>query len=88
MRTTLVIEDELLAELKRTAETSGKPLRQVVNETLQAGLQTFKHPKPVPYRLAPASLGRPMQGFDLVKSVDVADRLEEDALQQKIEQRR
>jgi len=88
MRTTVVIDDELLAELKRTAEASGKPLRQIVNEALQAGLHTFKHPKPARYQLTPMSLGRAMPGFDLVKSVDLADQLEKDALRQKVEQRR
>ena len=88
MRTTLVIEDQLLAELRQTAEESGKPLRQVVNEALQAGLQTFKNPEPARYRLKPASLGPARPEFDLSKAVDLADRLEDEVFRQKIEQRR
>ncbi|MEA3275025.1 MAG: DUF2191 domain-containing protein [Pseudomonadota bacterium] len=88
MRTTLLIEDQLLAELKRTAEASGKPLKQVVNEALQAGLQCLTRPEPIPYRLMPASLGQARPGIDLCKASDLADRLEDDALRQKIEQRR
>ena len=88
MRTTLVIEDQLLAELRRTAEESGKPLKQVVNEALQAGLQTFKNPEPTRYRLKAASLGPARPEFDLSKAVDLADRLEDEVLRQKIEQRR
>jgi hypothetical protein len=38
MRTTLSINDALLAELRKRAGSTGKPFRTVVEETLQAGL--------------------------------------------------
>jgi hypothetical protein len=39
MRTTLVFDDALLRQLLQKALDSGKPFKQVVNETLQAGLR-------------------------------------------------
>jgi hypothetical protein len=38
MRTTLSINDALLVELRKRADSTGKPFRAVVEETLQAGL--------------------------------------------------
>ncbi len=39
MRTTLTINDALLRQLRQKALDSGKPFKQVVNETLRAGLE-------------------------------------------------
>jgi hypothetical protein len=88
MRTTLAIDDQLLADLKRAAESSGKPFRQVVEETLRAGLSALEHPPPNPYRLEPRRLGEPRVGVDLVKALDLADALEEEALRTKLAERR
>ena len=38
MRTTLTIDDALLRQLRQKALDSGKPFKQVVNDTLRAGL--------------------------------------------------
>ena len=88
MRTTLTIEDQLLADLKRLAHTSGKPFKQVVEETLRAGLAAIEHPSPTPYRLQPQSLGQPRAEVDLLKALALADALEDDAMREKLGQRR
>ena len=88
MRTTLAIEDQLLAHLKQRAQASGKPFKQVVEEALRAGLSALEHPPPVPYRLQPRSLGQPRADVDLVKARALADALEDEALREKLGQRR
>jgi hypothetical protein len=88
MRTTLSIEDQLIADLKRLAQSSGKPFKQVVEETLRAGLSTLEHPAPSPYRLRPRSLGQAQPRVDLVKALALSDALEDEALREKLGQRR
>jgi hypothetical protein len=38
MRTTLTLDDDVAAKLKAESRRSGRPLRDVVNETLRRGL--------------------------------------------------
>lgn len=88
MRTTLTIDDQLLADLKRMAQTSGKPFRQIVEEALRSGLSSLERPAPAPYRLEPRSLGQAKGEINLVKAISVADALEDDALREKLGQQR
>jgi hypothetical protein len=44
MRTTLTIDDRLAKALKALAHRCGKPFKQVVKETLQAGLAAGEAP--------------------------------------------
>lgn len=88
MRTTLTIDDRLLDELKRTAQASGKPFKQVVNEALRTGLSANTARPSRPYVLEPASMGRPGAGFDPIKARQEADRLEDEALSEKLRQRK
>lgn len=88
MRATITIDDQLARELKEAAHRTGKPFKQVVNEALRAGLVTLEHPKTKPYRLKSATMGRPRIGVDPDKALRMADQLEEDAIIQKLEQRK
>ena len=88
MRTTLTIEDSLASELKKRALETGKPFKQVVNETLLAGLQQRPVRNSQIYRLKPASLGAPLAGVNLDKALLLADELEDGALRAKLEQRK
>ncbi len=88
MRTTLTIEDRLAEELKRAAHASGKPFKQIVNETLRAGLAARQRPPAKPYRLEPAHMGAVAAGADLTKARQLSDQLEEEALAAKLEQRK
>lgn len=56
MKTTLDIQDELLARAKRHARTTGRPLRAVVEEGLRQVLSSAASPEP--YRLPDMSVGR------------------------------
>ena len=45
MRTTLTIDDDLAATLKESSRRSGRPFKQLLNETLRAGLQAQQAPQ-------------------------------------------
>lgn len=88
MRTTLTIDDRLASELKQRALETGKPFKQIVNETLLMGLRRQHEPQPQAYRLKPVSLGTPLGGADLVKALHLADDLEDGAILAKLERRK
>ena len=66
-RTTLILPDELMRELKRRAAERGETLSSVVEETLRRGLDAGRR-SVVVEPLPSYSMGRPM--------VDIADREE------------
>jgi hypothetical protein len=88
MRTTLTIDDQLIAALKEAAIRSGKPFKQVANEALRAGLRELSRPAPRPYRLQPASMGQAHVGIDVDKALHLAAALEDEAISRKLEQRK
>ena len=78
MRTTLTLDDDIAAELKKAAYERGEPFKRVVNDTLRAGLAAAR--KPVSskrYRLEPASMGTVRPGVNLEKALRLADELED-----------
>ncbi len=88
MRTTLTLDDPLAKELKKLAAETGQPFKNVVNETLRAGL---RRPSAAPrraYRLTPVAMGAPKPGVDLGKALQLADHLEDGAITAKLEQRK
>ena len=40
MRTTLTLDDDVAAKLKTESQRSGRPFREIVNETLRRGLES------------------------------------------------
>ena len=89
MRTTLTLDDDLAATLKESSRSSGKPFKQVLNETLRAGLQALQAPpKAKRYRIRPMSLGGVVPGVDLNKALRLADALEDEAIVGELEARR
>ena len=88
MRTTLTLDDPLAKELKKLTVETGQPFKNVVNETLRAGL---RRPNVAPrraYRLIPVAMGAPKPGIDLGKALQLADQLEDGAITTKLEQRK
>jgi hypothetical protein len=86
MRTTLTIDGRLARDLKEIAHRSGKPFKQVVNETLRAGLSApTTTQRARRYRLKPASLGQPLPGIDLDKALQLADAIEDVEIARKLE---
>jgi hypothetical protein len=90
MRTTLTLDEPIATALKNAAHRSGKPFKQVVNETLRAGLRAGKASTQVSqsYRLKPSSLGGPLTGANLDKALQLADAMEDQALRHKFDQRK
>lgn len=88
MRTTLTIDDHLARELKELAHRSGKPFKQVVNETLRAGLAASRARRSKPYRVKPAALGGVLPGVDLDKALALADAIEDQELAAKMRLRK
>jgi|CXWL01.1.fsa_nt_gi hypothetical protein len=58
MRTTLTVDDDLARQLQDTARRRGLSFKQVVNDTLRAGLQTADKPAVVPpFLVVPKACG-------------------------------
>jgi len=58
MRTTLVIDDDVLDRARSVAVRLHEPFRRVVNEALRAGLQTVEEPARCrPYHTKPHGMG-------------------------------
>jgi hypothetical protein len=89
MRTTITLEDQIAKALKNTAHRTGKPFKQVVNETLRAGLRAGEAAgKPRPYRIKPVSLGGVMPGVDIRQALRLADALEDEEIARKLMSRK
>lgn len=89
MRTTLTIDDATARELKKVADETNRPFKDVVNEALRAGLQARKSSRRRRrYRLQPSSLGSPTPGVDLDKALRLAEALEDQEIGRKLERRR
>jgi hypothetical protein len=58
VRTTLIIDDDVLDKAKAVAAKLRMPFRRVVNEALRAGLQTVEEPpRTRSYRTRPHKMG-------------------------------
>lgn len=85
MRTTLTIDDQLATALKDAAHRSNKSFKEVVNETLRAGLAAKRGPGVArPYRLSAVSMGHVAGDFNLDKALALADALEDEELVRKL----
>ena len=77
MRTTLTLDEDVAAKLKADARRTGRPVRDVVNETLRRGLTT-QRPATVrqPFKVTARSLGlRP--GLSLDNIGDLVEQVED-----------
>lgn len=58
MRTTLTLDPDVAAKVKRGAARLGKPLKEIINAALRLGLdQVLKPPAAKPFRTQPRPLG-------------------------------
>jgi len=88
MRTTLSIADDVLRELKRLARNADRPLTDVANEILRAGLAATRKPARTARRFKEvrADLGDPR--MDLTKALAIAADLEDEEHLRKYQQRK
>ena len=88
MRTTLMIDDHIAQTLKQNALRSGKPFKQVVNETLSRGLNHRPATTTQPYRVEPSAMGQPKSGMDLIKALQTAEEMQDLETIQELEMRK
>ena len=81
MRTTLTLDPDVEALLRRRMRETGRPFKSVVNEAIRAGLVTA-HSAPKPYRLKPRHLGTPL--VPITKALQLAADLEDDEIVRKL----
>jgi hypothetical protein len=84
MRTTLTIDDAIAKALKDLAHRSSKPFKEVVNETLRAGLNAPAAGRSKRYKVKPAALGGVLPGINLDKALALADAIEDQELATKM----
>lgn len=73
VRTTLTLDDDVAALLKRERRKSGEPFKQVVNRFLRAGLAAQSRPPRKPFVVTPTNLGLRK---DYVKVEELLEELE------------
>jgi len=88
MRTTLTLDDQLARSLKERAHQSGQSFKEVINQTLRAGLAAEQMPPKKRYTVKPVSLGGVLHGIDLDKALHIADTLEDQEIAHKLQMRK
>ena len=71
MRTTLTLDDDIVASLKIESKKSGKSFREILNHFLRIGLNSSRQPKnSKPFRVRTRKLGpRPGLNFDNISEL-------------------
>jgi len=88
MRTTLTLDADVAADVKREVRRTGKGLKEVINDALRVGLRAAPAAPARRYRLKPASLGGVRPGVDLDRALRLSDSLEDDAIARELELRK
>jgi hypothetical protein len=84
----MTIDDRIAKALKALAHRTGKPFKQVVNETLQKGLLAADARKPRAYRLKPVPLGGPLPGIDVDKALRLSSAIEDEEIVRELDMRK
>ena len=77
MRTTITIDDALLARAKQVAAETGRSLSAVVDEALQESLRRRNEPGRAGPVMLPEFAGRLLPGVDLDDSRSLGDLMDE-----------
>lgn len=89
MRTTLTLDDDLAAELKKLAYEQDRSFKEVVNEAIRSGLRAARAPSRARrYRIEPVDMGVARPGIDLVRALRLADALEDSSIAGELEARK
>jgi hypothetical protein len=76
MRTTLTLDPDVAAKVKKGAKKLGKPLKEVINAALRMGLDSVLNPPPAkPYHTESLPMGL-RQGFSYDNIADLLARAE------------
>jgi hypothetical protein len=73
----MTLDDDVAAKLKDEARRSGRPFREVVNDTLRRGLATRRAaPVHQPFRVEARDLGKLLPGLSLDSVADLLEQVE------------
>jgi predicted DNA-binding ribbon-helix-helix protein len=86
MRTTVTLDDDLVALLKQSARERDMPFSRVLNEAVRAGLGGSAV-RAKPYRMRPSDLGVRAR-VEVTKALALAAELEDAEIAHKLEQGR
>ena len=87
VRTTITLDDDVAAQLRRLARDTGRPFKRVVNDALRAGLNPWSGSSPDDVGFPTYPLGlRP--GIDLDQARRLAASMEDDEIVRKLELRK
>lgn len=67
MRTTVKLDDDVAAFLKKEVRKTGEPFKQVLNRYVRLGFTAAKHPPRKPFKVTPINLGVPH--FDKIQDL-------------------
>ena len=87
-RTTLTLDPDLARSLRQRAHDSNRSFKDVVNDTIRAGLSLARQPRRRAYRLTAQHLGGVRPGIDLNKALQLAATLEDAEIARKLEMRK
>ena len=77
MRTTLTLEDDVAAKLKAEARRSGRPFREIVNDTLRRGIATRRaSARRQAFKVAVRDLGGLKPGLSLDNVGELLEQVE------------
>ena len=77
MRTTVTIDPDVEALLRKAMRERGEPFKQVLNAALRAGLRGAERKPAKPFRQRTFDLGKPV--VDLTKALSLAAELDDAA---------
>jgi hypothetical protein len=78
VRTTLTLDDDVAAKLQSRARRTGRPFREIVNDTLRRGLAATAATTSLrtPFVVHARDLGAVRPGLDVNNVADVLERVE------------
>ncbi|MDP3972653.1 MAG: hypothetical protein Q8P61_07070 [Candidatus Nanopelagicales bacterium] len=77
MRTTLTLDDDVAAHLRSAARRSGRPFREIVNETIREGLAARDRTRDsTPFKVNARDLGRLQPGISLDNIAELLETIE------------
>ena len=77
MRTTLILDDDIAAEIEAEARRAGRPFREVVNETLRRGLASRRlADRRQPFTVEARDLGELKPGLSLDNVAELIEQVE------------
>lgn len=83
MRTTVTLDDDVAAKLKRLARERDISFKEALNSSVRRGIERGEV-KPRPYRLPPPKRLEARPGVNLVKALQLAGEMEDEEIIRKM----